>query len=155
MKTLRISISLSLIVLTLLFSAGCMSILNSFNNDWEYDLVNGYTIFMANPRDITLVKFFENGWSEIIVDEYTAAFQYNDRYVGLKVQLNPKWEQNAHVPIFYEADFRFYLVDTVEDEVLGVFWTEGEYEAFLSGLDAGSMGEWIKTYPTPEGAVYG
>ena len=123
--------------------------------DWTYDkLPNGYEIVRINSEDIELEKV-DGDWSYIKIDRYILEFCYNDSYIGIKrlmIDENLPYRE-AHIEDMDASNFSYYLVDTVNDVVMGPYTAE-EYENQIEALKVDAMCDWIKTVPMPEGAHY-
>jgi aspartate carbamoyltransferase catalytic subunit len=136
---------MALIILMLAFSQAFQ--------DWTYDkLPNGYEIWRINSEDISLLKT-DGDSSDLRIDRYILEFCYNDSYIGIKrlmIDENLPY-QEAHIEDMDPSNFSYYLVDTVNDVVMGPYTAE-EYENQIEALKIDTMCDWIKTVPMPEGA---
>lgn len=121
--------------------------------DWEYDnLPNGYEIWHVNSQDIVLMKRDGNS-TDRVINRYILEFCYNDSYIGIK-QL-PIDEsipyQDVHIEEMDQSNPVYYIVDAENDVIMGSYTAE-EYEGQMEALEIGTMCDWIKTVPKPEGA---
>ena len=124
-------------------------------SDWAYDkLPNGYEIWRINSEDIELIKR-KGDSTDLKIDRYILEFCYNDSYIGIKrlmIDQNIPY-QNVHIEEMDKSHPAYYLVDALNDVILGPFTAE-KYEDQIESLKVENMCDWIKTVPTPEGAVW-
>lgn len=122
-------------------------------NDWIYDkLPNGYEIWHVNSESIVLMK--RTGEStDSKMGRYIMKFCYNDSYIGIQ-RLTFSEDTPYGQPSVKDMDTSnpdYYLVDTVNDVVMGPYTAEA-YEKQVKDLGIEGLGDWIATVPRPEGA---
>ena len=129
-------------------------------DDWRYDLPGQYAVFRVNSGCIEIVYLeFENG-GPVVVDNYVSAFCCNERYVGVR-RIVPDDRRHCTVQEQYEKEPAYYIIDTEKpvdsvtcgEAVFGPF-DEAGFKQQCGVLDVGDCGEWISTYPAPDGAGY-
>ena len=122
--------------------------------DWSYDLIGDYSIWRINSRDITLGKYTSDFSCSTVVDSYITCFAYNDRFIAVRRLDVPKEYFQEDI---FEMDFEqanWFIVDTQTDEVYGPYFSDEEFQKQCEELPVGELGDWIDTYPAPEGAVF-
>ena len=137
---LLIAILIALLIAILMLASG-----QAFQ-DWTYVIVR------VNSEDIELDKA-DGDSLDIKIDRYILEFCYNDSYIGIKrlmIDENLPY-QEAHIEDMDASNPSYYLVDTVNDVVMGPYTAE-EYENQIEALKIDTMCDWIKTVPMPEGA---
>lgn len=121
--------------------------------DWVYDkLPNGYEIWRFNSQDIALIKR-DGDSTNGVINRYILEFCYNDSYIGMKRLMIDESipYQDLRIEEMDQSDPVYYLVDAVNDVIMGPYTAE-EYEDQIEALGIGTMCDWIKTVPMPEGA---
>lgn len=153
-RIIRLIVLIIAILIALLTAILMLAFSQAFQ-DWTYDkLPNGYEIVHVNSEDIELDKA-DGDSLDIKIDRYILEFCYNDSYIGIKrlmVDENLPY-QEAHIEDMDASNPSYYLVDTVNDVVMGPYTAE-EYENQIEALKIDTMCDWIKTVPMPEGAHY-
>lgn len=153
-RIIRLIVLIIAILIALLIAILMLAFSQAFQ-DWTYDkLPNGYEIVHVNSEDIELDKA-DGDSLDIKIDRYILEFCYNDSYIGIKrlmIDENLPY-QEAHIEDMDPSNFSYYLVDTVNDVVMGPYTAE-EYENQIEALKIDTMCDWIKTVPMPEGAHY-
>ena len=151
-RIIRLIVLIIAILIALLIAILMLAFSQAFQ-DWTYDkLPNGYEIWRINSEDISLLKT-DGDSSDLRIDRYILEFCYNDSYIGIKrlmIDENLPY-QEAHIEDMDPSNFSYYLVDTVNDVVMGPYTAE-EYENQIEALKIDTMCDWIKTVPKPEGA---
>lgn len=151
---IRLIVLIIAILIALLMAILLLAFSQAFQ-DWTYDkLPNGYEIWRINSEDISLIKT-DGDSSDLRIDRYILEFCYNDSYIGIKrlmIDENLPY-QEAHIEDMDASNPSYYLVDTVNDVVMGPYTAE-EYENQIKALKIDTMCDWIKTVPMPEGAHY-
>ena len=146
-------LTLFVCICTLLSGCDLESLNWNPQGDWNYELCEDYHIFRVNSSTIELTKK-DNGLYLIVVEEYITRFCYNDDYIAVRRLLIP---QHAMFDDIMQMDFdqaKYYLINAHSGEVFGPFATQEEFETICSEQKTGSLGEWINTYPAPEGAKF-
>jgi hypothetical protein len=153
-RIIRLIVLIIAILIALLTAILMLAFSQAFQ-DWTYDkLPNGYEIVHVNSEDIELDKA-DGDSLDIKIDRYILEFCYNDSYIGIKrlmIDDNLPY-QEAHIEDIDASNPSYYLVDTVNDVVMGPYTAE-EYENQIEALKIDTMCDWIKTVPMPEGAHY-
>ena len=153
-RIIRLIVLIIAILIALLMAILMLAFSQAFQ-DWTYDkLPNGYEIVHVNSEDIELDKA-DGDSLDIKIDRYILEFCYNDSYIGIKrlmIDENLPY-QEAHIEDMDASNPSYYLVDTVNDVVMGPYTAE-EYENQTEALKIDTMCDWIKTVPMPEGAHY-
>lgn len=153
-RIIRLIVLIIAILIALLTAILMLAFSQAFQ-DWTYDkLPNGYEIWRINSEDISLIKT-DGDSSDLRIDRYILEFCYNDSYIGIKrlmIDENLPY-QEAHIEDMDASNPSYYLVDTVNDVVMGPYTAE-EYENQIIALKIDTMCDWIKTVPMPEGAHY-
>lgn len=153
-RIIRLIVLIIAILIALLTAILMLAFSQAFQ-DWTYDkLPNGYEIVHVNSEDIELDKA-DGDSLDIKIDRYILEFCYNDSYIGIKrlmIDENLPY-QEAHIEDMDASNPSYYLVDTVNDVVMGPYTAE-EYENKIEALKIDTMCDWIKTVPMPEGAHY-
>ena len=153
-RIIRLIVLIIAILIALLTAILMLAFSQAFQ-DWTYDkLPNGYEIVHVNSEDIELDKA-DGDSLDIKIDRYILEFCYNDSYIGIKrlmIDENLPY-QEAHIEDMDASNPSYYLVDTVNDVVMGPDTAE-EYENQIEALKIDTMCDWIKTVPMPEGAHY-
>lgn len=120
--------------------------------DWCYNkLPNGYEIWRINSQDIVLIKR-KGDLTDLKISRYILEFCYNNSYIGIKqlmIDENIPY-QDVHIEEMDTSNPFYYLVDAVNDVVMGPYTAE-DYEDQIEALEIDTMCDWIKTVPTPEG----
>lgn len=151
-RIIRLIVLIIAILIALLIAILMLAFSQAFQ-DWTYDkLPNGYVIDRVNSENIRLNK---GDSSDLRIDRYILEFCYNDSYIGIKrlmIDENLPY-QEAHIEDMDASNPSYYLVDTVNDVVMGPYTAE-EYENQIEALKIDTMCDWIKTVPMPEGAHY-
>lgn len=116
---------------------------------WTYDLPNHYAIKKTSETSVVLGKYVNNLFEieennkQVGITDYIAEFAYGKRYVSLKcLTLNKK-----------EVNVKFYIVDTMNDNIYGPYENDETYEAVLEKIVEEELSSWIKTTTKPESAV--
>ena len=128
--------------------------LTNMNGDWGYPLPNAYEISRNNAHEICLVKMTGSNFGTVVLNDYILAFQYDERYAGIKALTEPEWEQNAAMPSYEQTDIVWYIADTKSGTIIGPLTSESEYGKRTVEIGCGSLCPWIATYPTPNGALF-
>lgn len=153
-RIIRLIVLIIAILIALLMAILMLAFSQAFQ-DWTYDkLPNGYEIVHVNSEDIELDKA-DGDSLDIKIDRYILEFCYNDSYIGIKrlmIDENLPY-QEVHIEDMDASNPSYYLVDTVNDVVMGPYTAE-EYENQIEALKVDAMCDWIKTVPMPEGAHY-
>ena len=119
-------------------------------SDWDYELPNGYCVRHVNTENIALIK--EDG--RYVIKRYVLEFCYSDSYIGIKrlpISDQTPYEEVLHIEEMDTSNPDYYLVDTVNDSVMGPY-TADKYVQQIQALKIEDMCDWIKTVPKPEGA---
>ncbi len=128
----------------------CMCLLTSCGDgrgDWKYALPNGYTVFRVNSGHIVISgeeyrDVDEFTCSTTYVENYVAAFCYNNRYVGaMQIECEGyslKESERDKPPVYY-------ILDTENGTIYGSFLSEDEYLHTCDVLKISNMSEWIQT----------
>lgn len=141
-------------VLTIVvFLSACSSTFSNTqigNNDWEYDMKNGYEIWHVNARSIVCGKRNTAHSLSNVGGDYVVKFYYNTQHVFLQCVDVPEdinEEINFSNPLFY-------IIDAKTDEVLGPLSEQEFEEALTNTIDFKESVLWINTKPRPEGAKF-
>ena len=122
--------------------------------DWSYDLVGDYSVWRINSTDILLGKYNELSTLSTVIDTYITCFSYNDRFIAVRqLDIPDGYDQKDILQMDFD-EAKYFIVDSQTDAVYGVFFTEEQFQAKCDELGVGALGEWIDTYPAPEGAVF-
>lgn len=117
---------------------------------WVYDLPNNYKVRKLSTANVVVgVEINRDFYTtyknkKVGVNEYVAQFQYNDQFIGIK----------ALTTIKEETGIIFYLIDTIDQEVHGPYYDEESYLAAMGVWSKETMGDWITTTETPDGAYF-
>lgn len=103
-----------------------LSLLFIMTKSVYYDIIDDYTIFKNNIKD---VKLLQNGKS--VIDDYILQVQYDDRYIFLKTieknkiaKLNKKDIKEyikGNYSVFNDVEKQFYIIDTSNGDVSGPY----------------------------------
>lgn len=103
-----------------------LSLLFIMTKSVYYDIIDDYTIFKKNIKD---VKLLQNGKS--VIDDYILQVQYDDRYIFLKTieknkiaKLNKKDIKeyiNGNYSVLNDVEKQFYIIDTSNGDVSGPY----------------------------------
>ena len=140
---LKKSIQCVLIILVLLVFASCMG---PGLNDWSFILPNGFEVCHINSNEILIIQRSSGGANTIVIPSFVKEFCYNERYVCTR-NVDDICENN----IFREV---YYLLDTLEAEVIGEYDQLGDLESALLDMNITDLGDWLRTSPAPVGAKY-
>ena len=117
------------------------------SGDWSYrDLPGEYEIWRINSKNITLIKKTSEYGGHNIVGPYVMAFCRDQRYIGLQRTEGPAGDMQE------EAAPEYFIVDSADGAVYGPYGA-AEYAAQCEALGF-RPGDWIRTFPAPEGAEY-
>lgn len=120
--------------------------------DWSYDLVGDYSIVRVNSSMICLDT--ERMSVGIVIDTYVTCFSYNDRFIAVRqLDIPDGYDQKDILQMDFD-EAKYFIVDSQTDAVYGAFFTEEQFQAKCDELGVGALGEWIDTYPAPEGAIF-
>ena len=125
----------------ILFLSGC-DYEGVANNDWSYELINGYEIWHINSEEIVFGKRKTEHSLSTMVGGYIYEFCYGTRYIGLKNTDNKN-----------EPTIQFYLIDTTTGTVEGPL-SQDEYNKALESKEITELTNWIATVPRPSGATF-
>jgi len=117
--------------------------------DWDYELCHDYRIMRINSKTIELCVKGSISFSPV-VDSYVTSFCYNENFIAVR-RLDIGDRKIEEID-FEEAEY--YLIDAVNGSVFGPFAEEEAFQAVCEQQKAGLLGEWIDTYPAPEGARF-
>ena len=126
------------VVVLICFLSSCFSGLQ----DWDKDIINGYSLIRIN--DGVIVIGFINGTSA--VDEYVDQYCYNDIYIGAKRIPIPEGVHMTYEEIcqLETITYEYYLINTMTAQVHGPL-TEEEYVDLCEEIDI-EMCDWISTH---------
>ena len=123
--------------------------------DWTYDLVGDYSIWRINSVTISLDKVNPNtGSAHVVIGAYVTCFACNDHFIAVRKLDVPHGYSQEDI---LEMDFdqaQYFLVNVKNDQIYGPFSSEAEFQAQCDELNVGDLGNWIPTYPAPEGAMF-
>ena len=145
----------SVLIFLTFFLCSCSPTCLNWNpqGDWDYELCHDYYIMRINSTEIAL--YIANGVSfSDVVDSYITSFCYNDDYIAVR---RLKVGQDAMFEEIMDMDFEqaaFYLVNAQNHTVFGPILEKAEFDYVCKEQHVGQLGEWINTYPAPEGARY-
>ena len=120
------------------------------NNDWEYDMQNGYEIWHVNSRSIVCGKRNTANSLSTVGGDYVAKFYYNTQYVFLQCVDVP---EDINEEINYSNPL-LYIIDTKTDTVTGPLSKQEFEEASTNAIGIKESIVWIDTNPRPEGAKF-
>lgn len=123
-----------LVVFVVCILVGSFVVGKYFLSSWTFSLPNGYEIRKRLNQSVVLgvvvdEKFVIDNYG---VDSYIAEFQYNDRFVGVKI-------------INESEEVSYYFIDTLEKEVKGPYLEEETYLAVVGVWSKEILGDWITT----------
>ena len=123
--------------------------------DWEYDLIEDYSIWRINALDISLVKISDVGThANPVIGSYITCFTFNNQFIAVrKLDVPEGYDQDD----IFEMNFdeaKYFIVDTETDEVYGPYESAEDFESGCKEIQTGDLGEWIDTYPAPKGSDY-
>lgn len=128
----KISVFITLILT--LFLTSCAGV-----SDWSYKLPNNYEVWRINSTDI-IIKYVGEKTVEAEIPSFVKEFSYNERYVCTR-NVDSISDNN----IF---DEKYYILDTLEQQLYGPYDTEHEFVTILNELGI-SLTKWYRTSPDP------
>lgn len=118
-------------------------------NDWSYQLKNGYEISHINSAEIVCAKKDAENTVQEVIGGYVTKFTYDDNYVYL--QYLDKYDEDFKN--FSAEKFKYATVNFITDEI-AYFESYTEFIAAVSDDNLTDLDKWIATKPAPKGAEF-
>ncbi len=138
-------------------SANLSELFGNWNlqGDWTFDLIGGYSIWRVSSVRLVLGRYNNMGLSlHAVIEPYVTCFAYNERFIAVRKLDVPNGYRQEDI---FNMDFdqaEYFIVDSQTDEVYGPYGLYEAFDAQCVALGTGDLGNWIDTYPAPEGAIY-
>ena len=118
-------------------------------NDWSYQLKNGYEISHINSAEIVCAKKDGENTTQEVIGGYVTKFTYDNEYVYLQY-LNKYDENFKHLST---EKFKYATVNFITDEI-AYFESYTEFISAFSDDNLTDLDKWIATKPAPKGAEF-
>lgn len=118
-------------------------------NDWSYQLKNGYEISHINSAEIVCAKKDAENTVQEVIGGYVTKFTYDNECVYL--QYLDKYDEDFKN--FSAEKFKYATVNFITDEI-AYFESHTEFIAAVSDDNLTDLDKWIATKSAPKGAEF-
>ena len=144
-----INLLMAILIMMLLLS-GCEGdwLVGYGRGDWTENLIGGYAIDKINSQDIEFIhkeSYDDSGGTFSISNFLVVGYQIQEPYIlleGIHMQGWRVTEEELQAGVL-----SYCIVNAENDDILGPFETQNEFEAHCDALEITNYGEWIKVDP--------
>lgn len=134
-----------LVIPLVLILSFTLLVIRLINPNWTYKLENDYYVRKTSNQNVEVSKKIKNKYytyyhdKKIGISSYVAEFQYNSKFVGVKV-LEVEDEDTM---------VNYYLIDMINNIVKGPYSDEETYLSVVGVWSSEVLGDWITTTTNP------